>query len=82
MVAIGGTINYCSATAQIKNNNSETVKDYSVICDMCKRTAIENAGNNKITANVNLETKDTQMAGIDLRFRNNKIRDEILKRLP
>jgi len=66
-----------SGHAQIKNPQTESVKIFGN-CDMCK-TAIENAGNNKNTANV-IWVKDTQMAEITYDSQKTN-RDEILKRI-
>jgi len=77
LMVLSVVLSITSGHAQIKNTQSETVKIFGN-CDMCK-TAIENAGNNKNTANVNWN-KDTQMAELtfDSEITN---RDEILKRI-
>jgi len=77
LIVLSVVLSVTSGHAQIKNPQTETVKIFGN-CDMCK-TAIENAGNNKNTANVNWY-KDTQMAEITYDSQKTN-RDEILKRI-
>jgi hypothetical protein len=77
LIVLSVVLSVTSGHAQIKNPQTKTVKIFGN-CDMCK-TAIENAGNIKNTANVNWN-KDTQMAEITYDSQKTN-RDEILKRI-